>query len=127
MKQLIVAIMGLAWLPAASAGILYKCVSPTGQTSVQSEPCPLGHKTEWAKAYAPDRTPQRPPQYTRPPQNNNYYFGGNSSGPSARQQRKARCEQAQVNEAAIRRRNPNLTYDQRLALQEVTSEACRGL
>lgn len=127
MKKIIAALLATAWLPSASAGMLYKCVGPKGQTSVQSVPCPAGHKTEWAKGYVPDRTPQRRPVYSRPPQNNTYYFGDSNSPPSERQRRKAQCEQARANETAIRRRNPDLTNDQRLALQEQTTEACRGL
>jgi hypothetical protein len=128
MKHVIAAaFLAVLWLPTASAGVLYKCVGPRGQTSVQSGPCAAGYKTEWTRGYVPDRRPQRQPVYSQPSQRGTGYNENGNSAPSALQQRRARCQQARASEAAIRRRNPDLTYDQRLALQEQTAEACRGL
>jgi hypothetical protein len=127
MKRIMVAILAAVWLPTASAGVLYKCISPKGHTSVQSEPCAVGHKTVWARGYVPERTVERPRKYSTPPPSTIYYPEPSNPTPSPRQQQRARCEQARAWEAQQRRTNPDLNYDQLLALQEKTAEACRGL
>ena len=42
---------------AADKSALFKCVDPTGVTSIQSEPCPKGSTQAWRR----DATPERPP------------------------------------------------------------------
>jgi hypothetical protein len=124
-----VAFVALLWLPSASANLLYKCVGPKGQTAVQSDPCPKGHKTEWVRGYTPDRTPQRPTQRPRAqsrPSQQTYYYDAPSS-PSKRELQESRCRSAREYEATQRRLNPKLSYDQLTALHDRTAEACRGL
>jgi hypothetical protein len=127
MKRIVLAIVAMAWIPAASAGTLYKCIGPKGQTTVQSSPCPAGFKTEWARNYEPDRRKPRTRAHTQAPRARTFDPGIQYQSPSAREQQVATCKAAREHEAQTRRRNPNLTYDQLLALQERTSEACRGL
>ena len=42
---------------AADKSALFKCVDPTGVTSIQSEPCPKGSTQAWRR----DASPERPP------------------------------------------------------------------
>jgi hypothetical protein len=127
MFRLAAALLAITWLPTASAGVLYKCVGPKGQTLVQSAICPPGHKTVWARGYTPDRRAPQRPQHTRASPRPNIYYDNAPAPPSKREQQVAACRNARAWEAEIRRRNPELNYDQLLALQEQTAQSCHGL
>ena len=116
-------------LHAASAQTLYKCVAPTGQASVQSDPCPPGQTTEWRREYVPDRTPGPAPRAAssspRPPRARPQ--APPRATPSARSRRKSACRSAREHEEGQRRSNATLDYEQLTALRDRTRQACRGL
>jgi C4-dicarboxylate-specific signal transduction histidine kinase len=55
--RLVPVLLLAAFAPPAAAESLYKCTGPTGEVSIQSEPCPKGSTQVWKREATPDPAP----------------------------------------------------------------------
>lgn len=128
-KALMVAWCWVLMALPASAGTLYRCISPGGQTSYQSMPCGAGQRLDRTVEYQPESPAKVAKPYKRP---------RSGRRPFAYRQRRQgvgrnastdgdRCRAAKAQRAnRLERLGLSRNYDRLSRMDEVVKAVCRG-